>query len=264
MSQLDRIPDYYGDGAWYDAEYVHIGGDIPYYEQVARETQGELLELACGTGRLTFPMAATETKVHGIDLAASMVDRARHKWRALGPVDRSNLSFVVGDMRSYRVDRKFEAVVLAFNTLMHLTEDRDLLATLDTVKAHLAPDGLFHFDLHTPFPELLSRESEGRYDPQEMVAPDGSRYVVTENNSYDPRRQINRMRFFYQQVDKGGARIGNERYAELELRVLFPRELDLILDFAGFEVLGDWDGFDRKLPFQGTGGRRVLCCRTKR
>jgi len=48
--------DHYGDGAWYDAEYVHIRGDVPYYAGVAGATNGAILELACGTGRV-YPVS---------------------------------------------------------------------------------------------------------------------------------------------------------------------------------------------------------------
>ena len=83
-----RFRDHYADGAWYDAEYVHIGGDIPYYEQVACETDGPILELACGTGRLTFPMAATGVKVVGVDNSTAMLARAEAKRAALPPSGR--------------------------------------------------------------------------------------------------------------------------------------------------------------------------------
>lgn len=254
------IDDYYADGEWYDAEYVHIGGDVPYYEKVARETEGMILELACGTGRLTFPMVAAGARVVGIDNAKGMLSRAHARREDLPPSQRLSVEFLQGDMRTFRSDRRFEAVVLGFNTLMHMLEDDDLLATLHTARAHLGEEGLFHLDLHTPLPEITRpRDPDGRYDPEEMIDPrDGKRYIVTENNTYDPRRQINQMRFYYQQVDADGRDVGPERCAVVELRVLFPRELDLFLRLAGFEVVGDWDDFERTTRFSGGGGRRVM------
>lgn len=259
-----RLRDHYADGAWYDAEYVHIGGDIRYYEQVACETDGPILELACGTGRLSFPMAATGVKVVGVDSARGMLARAEAKRAALPPSGRARLEFRYGDMRTVRFKEEFAAVVLAFNTLMHMTEDDDLLATLETARVHLEEDGLFHVDLHTPLPEIsLNREPDGRYDPEEMVAPNGDRFIVTENNQYDARRQINRMWFYYQQVDRDGYDVGPEQASLLELRVLFPRELDLFFRLAGLEMVGDWDDFERSAPFSGGGGRRVIQARPR-
>ena len=260
------ISDYYADGAWYDAEYVHMGGDIPHYQQIAADTPGRILELACGTGRLTIPMAQVGAEVHGIDIARGMIERAREKHTALPRYDRDRLRFDIADMRTYRGSARYAAVVLGFNTLMHMVRDDDLLATLATARHHLQPEGLFHLDLHTPYPELWARREPGeRYDPQEMIDPrNGDRYVVSENNRYDPRQQINRVSFFYQRVDERGQSVGPEREAVIELRVLFPRELDLFLRLAGFEVVGDWDDFEQTVPFSGAAGRRVLSARPRR
>ena len=256
--------DHYGDGAWYDAEYVHIRADVPYYARVASETKGAILELACGTGRLTIPMVRAGGNIHGIDVALAMIARAKEKRAALPSFQQERLSFDVADMRTLRMDRKFEAIVLAFNTLMHMISDDDLTSVLETVRLHLSPGGLFHFDLHTPFPELLGRDPTKRYDPQEMIDPkSGERYIVTESNEYDARTQINRMYFFYQRVDRNGSPEGSEKRAELLLRVISPRELDRWLHTSGFEVVGDWDDFEWKNPFSGRGGRRVVVARVR-
>ena len=264
MASADEFEphDHYGDGAWYDAEYIHIQGDVPYYARVARETNGAILELACGTGRLTLPMVRAGANVHGIDASVAMISRAEEKREALPALQRERLTFEVGDMRTLRLERRFEAVVLAFNTLMHMITDEDLAAVLETVRVHLAAGGRFHFDLHTPFPELLGRDPNGRYDPQEMIDPDsGDRYVVTESNEYDARTQINRMYFHYQRVDRERRPVGREKRAVLDLRVIFPRELDRWLHTSGFAIAGEWDDFDRSRPFSGKGGRRVVVAR---
>lgn len=263
---LDDSVEYYRDGARYDAEYVHIGGDIPYYVRVASETRGPLLELAAGTGRLTIPMAeAARDAVVGLDLSPGMIARADEKRARLSPEVQGRLQFVVGDMRTVRLDRSFDAVVLAFNTLMHMTEDDDLAALLETVRAHLTDDGAFHLDLHTPYPSLMSqRDPAGRYDPQQLIDPrTRERWQVTENNAYDPRTQINTMSFFYRRVDGTGAPFGPESRMDLRLRVIFPRELDRWLYAAGFAVVGDWEDLARSQPFTGRGGRRVMTCRRR-
>ncbi len=256
--------DHYGDGVWYDAEYVHMRADIPYYERVARETDGTILELACGTGRLTFPMASAGAEVLGIDIASPMIERAHAKRAELpGDVQR-RVAFRVGDMRKIRIGRKFDAVVLAFNTLMHMIEDDDLVAALETAREHLAVDGRFHFDLHTPYPKLPDRDPDARYDPQQMIDPrTGDRYVVSENHDYDARRQLNTMSFFYRRADANGEPHGPEERADLTLRVLFPRELDYFLRQTGFEVVGDFDDFERSVPFSGRGGRRVVIAKKR-
>jgi len=261
----DDEREYYSDGAWYDAEYVHIGGDIPYYASVAVNVGSPVLELACGTGRLTIPMAQAGAEAVGIDVAAGMIEHANDKRDMLPQADQDRLEFLIGDMRSVRLDRRFDGVIIAFNTLMHMTTDDDLEQCLETARAHLTPKGRLYMDVHTPHPAVVPRQDPaGRYDPQEMIDPhSGDRYVVTENNSYDERHQLNYMQFFYQKVDRDGNDIGAERKLTLTLRVIFPRELDRWLHAGGFEIEEEWDDFDKVDQFSGSGGRRVLVARLR-
>jgi len=251
---------YYEDGVWYDAEYVHIGIDIPYYAGVAAQAGGPILELACGTGRLTIPMVQVGGDVVGVDIVPAMIEQANAKKVQLFPAEQERIEFILGDMRHLRLDRKFKAVIIGFNTLMHLTEDEDLAATLDTVREHLDEDGKFYLDFHMPPPGMpIRQDPNGRYDPQEMIDPrDGRRYVVTENNQYDARQQITVLRFFYQEVDQDGQNIGDEFIRTLRLRVIYPREMDLWLKNHGFEIVEDWDDFEKSTPFTAQGGRRVM------
>ena len=257
--------EYYGDGDWYDAEYVHIGGDIPYYASVGAGAKGPVLELACGTGRLTIPMAQAGAEVVGVDLVPAMITRAQDKRSILPKADRDRLEFIIGDMRSVRLGRKFAGVIIAFNTLMHMTTDDDLERCFETVREHLEPEGLLYMDLHTPHPAVVPRQDPlGRYDPQEMIDPaTGHRYIVTENNAYNERTQINSMQFFYQRVDQNGTDVGPERRLTLQLRVIFPRELDRWLHTSGFEIVEEWDDFEKVDPFSADGGRRIITARLR-
>lgn len=258
--------EYYANGAWYDAEYIHIRYDVPYYIDVGAETaqRGRLLELACGTGRLSLPMVHAGCPLLGVDISAGMIAEANKKRERTVPGDQARMKFIVGDMRSLRLGEKFAAVVLAFNTLMHMIDDDDLAGTLDTVREHLAEDGRFYLDLHVPYPDATNRDPDGRFDPMELIDPaTRKRYIVSENSHYDARTQLNTMFFYYQEVDARGSSIGPERVRRLELRVIFPRELDRWLHLHGLQVIEDWDDFDRTKPFSGVGGRRVMVAKKR-
>ncbi|MBI4819885.1 MAG: class I SAM-dependent methyltransferase [Deltaproteobacteria bacterium] len=257
---------YYGDGAFYDAEYVHIRSDIPFYESIAAAGEGPILELAAGTGRLTIPMAlASRHDVVGIDVAPAMIEEANKKRGLLDESVRARLRFEVADMRHARLGTSFDTIVLAFNTLMHLLDDGDVDACLSTAREHLSEKGLFHLDVLNPHGGLVtSRDRESRYDPQQMIDPrTGSRYVVTENNAYDPRTQINVLTFYYRRADRDGRPMGDELKRSVRLRVFYPRELELLIRRAGLEIAGDFDDFSKN-PFSARGGRRILALRRAR
>lgn len=255
--------DHYGDGAWYDAEYVHMGADLPYYRRVgalAARAGRPILELCCGTGRLSIPMAEAGATVRGLDLSPAMIAQAEAKRAALPAALQARLSFSVGDMCALSDAPRVEDqdIVLAFNGILQLTEDVQLSAALRGIWRQLGPRGRLYLDLYNPLPAPLQREPEGRYDPQQMILPGGQRVIVSENSAYDPRSQLRRLCFYYQPVDAAGAPEGEELLAELSLRQLYPRELDHWLSSHELQVEEDWDGFDRVQPFTATGGRRVM------
>jgi len=251
--------DHYGDGVWYDAEYVHVGADIPGYRRWAGARSGPILELACGTGRLTIPMAESGVDVVGVDLAPAMIARARAKQAELPKSVGERLSFIVGDMRNLDLRRRFDGVVIGLNGLMHMTTDEDLHAALSTARRHLTPSGRLALDVFMLPPAALGRGEAERFDPQQMIDPrDGQRYIVTESTQYDPVRQLHRLNFFYQPVDRAGRPSGPESRSELQVRVVMPRELDLWLRLVGFTITGDWDDLDATAGFSGRGGRRFV------
>jgi SAM-dependent methyltransferase len=256
---MTRQRDHYGDGDWYDAEYVHVGADIPDIREWGRRVGGPILELGCGTGRLTLPLAEVAPRVVGVDLSSPMIARARAKQAGLPPETAARLDLCVGDMRALDLGERFAGVLVGLNALMHMTTDADLWAALRTARRHLAPGGRLALDVFAPPPAAYGRDPDARFDPQEMVDPrDGQRYVVTESSRYDPARQRHDLTFHYQPVSRDGRPEGPELRADLSLRVVFPRELDVWLRLAGLRIVGDWDDLAATRPFSGTGGRRFV------
>lgn len=250
-------PHHYADGDWYDAEYVHIRADIALYRAVAAEADS-VLELGCGTGRLVFPMAEAGARVVGADNAPAMLTRARARQAMAAPVLASRLSFVEGDMRRLRLDERFDRVVIGLNTLLHMTDDNDLAAVFETARHHLVPGGRFVFDVFSPPEGFGNRDEDARFEPQQLIHPrTQERWIVTENNRYDRRRQLNHMFFYYRRADERGDPVGPEHRTEVVLRVLYPRELDRFIEQGGFRIAAEYEDFARTRPYEAENGLRV-------
>jgi 2-polyprenyl-3-methyl-5-hydroxy-6-metoxy-1,4-benzoquinol methylase len=58
--------------AFYSSSLPNIAGDVAFYERVAREAGGPVLELACGTGRIALPLAKAGLHVTGVDQSEAM------------------------------------------------------------------------------------------------------------------------------------------------------------------------------------------------
>lgn len=122
-----------------DADAMH---DVPFYVELARQAADEgqaVLELGCGTGRVTIPIAQAGVEVVGLDNSPAMLDVARRKARDAG----LDIRWVTADMRSFQLEQPFGLIIIPFRTFLHLLTDEDQAASLDRVYQHLLPGGRF-------------------------------------------------------------------------------------------------------------------------
>jgi SAM-dependent methyltransferase len=93
-----------------------VEGDVEFYRSLASEQGGPILELACGTGRVAFPLAEGGFRVVGVDRSRPMLAVAESKHRAANQAVASRLEFVEGDMRDFQLHRTFQAVATSVRT----------------------------------------------------------------------------------------------------------------------------------------------------
>src|SRR5512132_2496628 len=112
--------------------------DVPFWRRLALAADGPVLELGCGTGRVTLPLARAGVDLVGIDLSAPMLARARGRVARLRVSQRPAL--VRGDIRRLPFpERQFGLVAAPYGILQSLLSERDLTATLRSVARVLAP-----------------------------------------------------------------------------------------------------------------------------
>ncbi|GAA1140064.1 class I SAM-dependent methyltransferase [Ornithinicoccus hortensis] len=186
---------------------------------------GPVLEFAIGTGRVAVPLAGRGIPVSGIELSAPMVQELRHK------VDETTLPVVMGDMATARVAGEFSLVFLVFNTIANLLTQEEQVACFRNAAAHLRPGGRFVIELWVP--ELRS-------------LPPGKRATVgAVEDSY---LLVDTYDVLHQHVVSHHVRFGDGREARIGRtphRYVWPAELDLMAQLAGFELESrhaDWTG----------------------
>lgn len=104
---------------------------------------GEALDVACGTGTISGMLARQGFKPIGIDLSEPMLREARNKV--------PSGAFFQADMRDFELAGHDSAAlaVCFYDSLNYLLTDEDMRATFKCVKRHLAPGGVFLFDMNT-------------------------------------------------------------------------------------------------------------------
>ncbi len=232
--------EHYGDSRYYDHAYARYKVDLAFYAELAGARGGPVLELGVGTCRVAFAMAETGAEVVGVDRMESMLDGARARIAKRPRRLRERITLVQGDFRSVRLDRRFPLVVAPFNAFQHLYTREDLEQALETVRVHLAPGGVFAFDVMLPDPYSLSRDPNRFYRCRPIKHPaDDRRYDYAEAFDYDPERQvqITTMRFTAQGAPP------KKRFDRLIQRQYFPRELEALLHYNGYAIARHDGGF---------------------
>lgn len=244
------VSDFYDHPDLYDA-LLPVGAHLPFYAGLARQQNGPVLELACGTGLLTVPIALQGLPTAGLDQSRAMLAVATARAAAAN----ASIDFVQGDLRNFALGRDFSFIFLPRNSLLHLLTTEDLLAAFTAVGRHLGPDGLFAFDVFNPDVGLLARPAGERFHVMDVSATGFGELSVEATHDYDSATQVNRATWYVSAPDRRDAWV-----MPLVLRSIFPQELPLLISAAGFELIsrfGDLSGG----PFVRGSRMQICLCR---
>lgn len=249
--------------ARYDALHADRTADVAFYVAEARRSGGPVLEVGCGTGRVTLPIAGAGVDIVGLERSPWMLAEAARKARAAAPDVRRRLRLVRADMRAYAFRRPFARVFLPFRVLQAMLEVPDQLAALRRARASLAPAGRLVLDVFDPRYDLLAGAIEAPSPLAETGRsyrePDGTTVVEKFVRRYEPVRQVLDQTFVYERTDETG-RVLDRAFEPLRLRYFFRWEMEHLLARAGFAVEALHGGWDRE-PFDEHGVDQIWIAR---
>jgi len=248
----EKTADIYLDGRHYDQLFINGSEDLPFWISQVNQYGDPILELACGTGRITVALAQVGFNVTGIDNADGMLGEARRKSAEAGV----EVEWVKVDIREFNLSKAFSLIILPANTLCHLLDLGDFEACLANVRNHLAPDGRFVIDVFVPKMELLINKPDERYPFSEYDDPDGrGRIVVTESYAYESDTQIKRIKTYHSIPGED-----EEIEGELNMRMYFPQELDALLKYNGFVLECKYGSYNQTI-FDNESEKQLVVCR---
>jgi len=250
---------------FYDVIYADYDVDIPFYVAEARRAGSPVLELACGTGRVTIRVAEAGIEVVGIDSSPAMLECFRAKLPRLAPVVRERITLVEADMRDFDLGaERFNLIYCPFRAFLHLLTVEDQLAALHAVHRHLKPGGRFALNFFNPSLTLIA-SSAGTpgalvWRAQEFINPATGRKVIQHITAhYDPIEQIIREYRIFDEVNDNG-QVVERTYKPMTLRWIYRYEFEHLLARCGFEVEALYGTFDRQ-PFAPGHGELIWIAR---
>lgn len=250
MEEKYKVGSLVYDGNIYDGMNTQMD-DLPFYSRWLKERKnGSILELCCGTGRLTIPLAQEGYNITGVDNSTSMLKQAEEK------ANKSNLTvqFIESDIRTLDLPEVYDIIFIPFNSIHHLYTNQDFFKVLERIKKHLKGDGYFLFDCFNPNIHYIVNSEKGENTVAEYSTKDGRNVVVKQTMAYENKTQINRIKWHYY--------INGEfdSTQNLDMRMFFPQELDAYLSMYGFETIHKFGGFKEEI-FENKSEKQIFVCK---
>jgi SAM-dependent methyltransferase len=219
--------------------------DVAFYRDAAREFGDPVLELGCGTGRITMAIAEAGKRITGLDLSERMLERAVKKRSALQVEARERVRLVQGDMTRFDLGETFRLIIIPFRPFQHLLEVRQQMDCLNWVHQHLAPGGRLILD-------VFQTDADRMHDPLHMrealvteyETADGRHVRISERiAAFHRAEQRNDVEMIYSVIQIDGRQ---ERLVfAWPLRYFFRYEIEHLLARCGFHVAAEYGNFDR-------------------
>ena len=116
MNSTYKVGDLIYDAHIYDAMNTDLT-DLKFYEKwLPKNKDARILELCCGTGRLTLPIAKEGYNITGVDITSSMLEQAIVKAKEAD----LRIEFIQADIRSLDLAEKYDLIFIPFNSIHHL------------------------------------------------------------------------------------------------------------------------------------------------
>jgi len=228
----------------YDQVYFDVNEDIGFYVQESILSDGPVLELGCGTGRVTFPIAKEGIDLLALDNSIGMLNVALEKMKHKGD-SYTNLEFVKSDMRNFAFNKKFNLIIIPFRGFQSLLNISDQIQTVLNIKKHLTENGRLIFNAFVPDSESMGSAHDVLYHYKDVQDTENNRkFIIWNQSEYDQFNQIVHTRIVVDESNNMGE-VVRRFYRDFSLRYTFRWEFYHLLRSHGFKLLNLYGDFEK-------------------
>lgn len=195
-------------------------------------SDGLVLELGCGTGKMTRLLAEAGYDMTGVDNSQEMLQIARETGQ-----EEDNILYLLQDMREFELYGTVKAVVSICDSMNYILEEADLLAVFRLVNNYLDPGGIFIFDLNTiyKYQELMGETT---------ICENREEGSFIWDNFYEEAEQINQYDLTFFIKEENGL---YRKYEETHFQRGYELEqVKILIEQAGMEFVASYDAFTRE------------------
>ncbi|MDJ1432058.1 class I SAM-dependent methyltransferase [Halostagnicola sp. A-GB9-2] len=230
------VDEYFDEtAAFYDAVYDEsVDGDLEFYRDLAREADGPVLEVGCGTGRIYLELLRDGVDADGIDISSSMLEILREN----AAEDELDPTVREVDVTAFEADREYALVIVPFRTFLHVIEIDDQLEALERIHDALAPGGRLVLNAFVPSFEVIC-EQYGTWEERTLEI-EGETYMYrTKTEVVNEVEQLAHIRTVV--LDQSG----DKRFrTNTPLNLVSRREFELLFRLSSYSSWQGFGGFD--------------------
>ena len=223
----------------YDEVYSFVDYDIAFYLKKSNQLGGKVLEIGCGTGRVTIPMLEAGADITAIDYSQKMLERLETK---VGNID-APIEIILQDVRSLNLKNRYNLIIFPYRGFQSLLSVEDQINALTSMRNHLNLEGRLIIDLFVPSRDLFDQKSDIFYHLKDFEYGDKGAKALHHRSIFDHHNQLIHTQLSISESE--GEQITLKRYANFTLRYLYTDEAKYLFEFCGFKIEkidGDYDG----------------------
>ena len=223
----------------YDVAVPDWPGEIDFYRELVQASggaSGKVLDIACGTGRVTLHLAKDGVEITGLDRSPELLEIAREK-----SVGIPNVHCRLGDMRSFDLDQQFDLAIITGHSFQFMLTPEDQVKCLECIKRHLFPEGwlVVHLD-HQDVSWLgsLPRQTTGIFSEwRELRLPTTGHTFRTANEwAYEQATQTASVTTTWEEIGSGEAVVQRWQREPMPLHCVFRFEMEHLLKRTGYAI----------------------------
>ena len=226
----------------YDDVYSFVDNDIDFYRNKSDQLGGNILEIGCGTGRVTIPLLANGYDVTGVDSSTKMLAKFQSKIKKSGY--NAPLKITNQDVRNLSLNEKFNLVIFPYRGFQSLLSVEDQIAALTSIKAHLTRNSILIIDIFVPNNELFDQKPDIFYHLKDSeYGPRNNIRSLHHRTEFDLHNQLLHTQISISEIQCN--QLISKRYANFTLRYLYTDEARHLFEYCGYdieEIAGDYDG----------------------
>lgn len=224
----------YNNPILYDKENENHLADVPFLLKWAAQQQGIIIDLACGTGRATIPLAQYGHQLIGVDIHSAMLEEAKKK------AIKANLAveWIKQDCSKLQLGLKSQLIYTVGNSFQHFLTNEAQDNLLTAVNRHLELGGIFIFDTRFPSAEELLQPPTEEYWRSYIDSDTQNKVDVYTISHYDTLNQLQ-----HYTTIRRSHNSADEQRTHITLRYVYPKEMERLLKANGFiiqHVYQDW------------------------